>query len=53
MASLELNLEDFSKEELIYLILHAHERDLTFNQAIERILKISLDLLERKKEDVK
>ena len=53
MASLELNLEEFTKEELIHLILHTHERDLTFNQAIERILKENLDRLEREKEDVK
>ena len=53
MGTLEINLEEFSKEELIHLILDAHERDLTFNQAIERILKENLDRLEREKEDVK
>jgi hypothetical protein len=53
MASLELNLDEFTKEELIYLILHAHEKDLTFNQVIERILKENLDILERKEADVK
>jgi len=53
MGTLEINLEEFSKEELINLILLAHERDLTFNQAIERILKENLDRLERKEEDVK
>ncbi len=53
MGTLEINLEEFSKEELINLILLAHERDLTFNQMIEHILKTNLDRLERKEEDVK
>ena len=35
MATLELNLEDFSKEELINLILLTHEKDVTFNQMID------------------
>jgi hypothetical protein len=53
MATLELNLEDFSKEELINLILLTHEKDVTFNQMIEHILKTNLDRLERENKNVK
>lgn len=34
----EINLEDFSKEELIGLIQWMNEESLTLNQAIEKIL---------------
>jgi hypothetical protein len=53
MGTLSINLEEFSKEELINLIILAHEKDFTFNQIIEHVLKTNLDRLEREKEDVK
>ena len=40
--TLDLNLEEFDKQLLIYLIKFAHERSLTFNEAITEILKLAL-----------
>lgn len=40
--TLDINLEEFDKEFLIHLIKFAHERDLTFNEAITEILKSAL-----------
>lgn len=37
-ATIELDLEYFSKQELINLILYAHKNDLTINQSFVKIL---------------
>ena len=34
---------DFNKDELIDLMMHAHERDITLNQFIENILRDLVD----------
>ena len=44
--SLEINLEDFSKEELISLIRAAHSKDMTFNQFIVYVLERALNEFE-------
>jgi hypothetical protein len=36
--SLDINLNEFSKENLILLITSAHERNLTFNELIIQLL---------------
>jgi hypothetical protein len=36
---LTINLQDFSKELLIELILYAHQNELTFNEAIISLVK--------------
>lgn len=46
--TLEINLEEYDKELLIFLIKFAHERDLTFNEAFVDILKRSLDHFSQK-----
>lgn len=38
-SNLDLDLNEFDKNTLIYLIVYAHENDLTFNKVIETILK--------------
>ena len=38
METIELDLECLSKEGLLTLIQYAHEKDLTFNEAIVSIL---------------
>lgn len=38
LASLDINLNDFDKEQLIKIISYAHERDLTFNQTVVELL---------------
>ena len=38
METIELDLEILDKEGLLTLIQYAHERDLTFNEAIVSIL---------------
>lgn len=43
---LEINLEDFSKEELISLIRAAHSKDMTFNQFIVYVLERALNEFE-------
>jgi hypothetical protein len=40
---LTINLQDYSKELLIELILYAHENELTFNEAIVSLLKKFLE----------
>lgn len=37
--TIELNLEEMSKKELINLILFAHKHDYTFNQAIVKAIE--------------
>jgi hypothetical protein len=37
--SIEIVLDDFSKEELILLIQMAHSKDMTFNECIAFIIK--------------
>lgn len=49
-STADIELSEYSKEELIKLILFAHERNITFNEAICQILKESLDKLEKKNE---
>jgi len=41
-TSIEIDLDAFSKEELISLISAAHKRNLTFNELIVEILSIFL-----------
>lgn len=41
--TLEINLDDFSKEELIYLIKAAHLKDMTFNQFIVHIIERTIN----------
>jgi hypothetical protein len=36
--TIELDLDSFSKEALLNLIQYAHKNDLTFNEAIVRLL---------------
>ena len=38
-GDLDLDLNEFDKNTLIYLIIYAHENNLTFNKAIETILR--------------
>jgi hypothetical protein len=38
LASLDIDLNDFDKEQLIKIISYAHERDLTFNQTVVELL---------------
>jgi hypothetical protein len=41
--SLEINLEDFSKDELIALIRAAHSKEMTFNQFIVYVIERALN----------
>lgn len=36
--TVEIDLNEFSKEHLILLITHAHEKNLTFNELITQLL---------------
>jgi hypothetical protein len=38
-SNLDIDLNEFDKNTLIYLIVYAHENNLTFNKVIETILK--------------
>lgn len=38
LASLDIDLNDFDKEQLIKIISYAHERDLTFNETVVELL---------------
>jgi hypothetical protein len=44
--SLEINLNEFTKEELILLIEMAHSKDMTFNECIVFIIKKALNEFE-------
>lgn len=46
--SIEINLSEYDKELLIALVCYAHERDLTFNEAIVEILIRSIDHFSQK-----
>lgn len=39
LSSLDIDLNNFDKEQLIKLISYAHERDLTFNETVVELLK--------------
>lgn len=41
--SLEINLDDFSKDELISLIRAAHSKEMTFNQFIVYVIERALN----------
>ena len=41
--SIEIDLNEFTKEELILLIEMAHSKDVTFNQCIVYIIKKALN----------
>ena len=41
-TSIEIDLDSFSKEELVLLISIAHRKDLTFNELIVETLSIFL-----------
>jgi len=43
MAQISIDLESFTKEQLIGLILYAHGQDITFNEAMIRALTSYLD----------
>lgn len=45
-STIDIDLNEFNKEQLIKIILFAHERDITFNKAIEEILIKFLDFSE-------
>lgn len=38
LASLDIDLNHFDKEQLIKIISYAHERDLTFNETVVELL---------------
>ena len=40
---LEIDLEDFDKAQLIRIIMFAHEHDISFNEAMVRILSLFLE----------
>ena len=40
---LDIDLEEFDKDTLIHLIMYAHQREITFNQAICQILQNVVD----------
>jgi hypothetical protein len=42
-SNLDIDLGSLDKEQLITLILYAHKRDITFNQAFVEILKKIVD----------
>lgn len=42
-ATLEIDLESLDKAQLIHVIMFAHEHDITFNEAIVRILSLFLE----------
>lgn len=42
-ATLEIDLEDLDKAQLIRVIMFAHEHDITFNESIVRILSLFLE----------
>ena len=44
--SIEIELNEFSKEELIFLIQMAHSKDVTFNECIVYIIKRALNEFE-------
>ena len=44
--SIEINLSDFSKEELILLIEMTHSKNMTFNEFIVYIIKKALNEFE-------
>lgn len=38
MSTIDIDLNELDKEQLIKIILFAHEKDITFNKAIEELL---------------
>lgn len=38
LATLDIDLNDFDKEQLIKIISYAHARDLTFNETVVELL---------------
>jgi hypothetical protein len=44
--SIEINLDDFSKDELISLIKAAHSKEMTFNQFIVYVIERALNEFE-------
>jgi hypothetical protein len=44
--TLEINLDDYSKDELIFLIKAAHSKDMTFNQFIGYVIEKALNEFE-------
>ncbi len=40
---LEIDLEDLDKAHLISVIMYAHEHDITFNEAMVKILSLFLE----------
>lgn len=46
MSTIEINLEDYDKDTLIRFIVYSHINDLTFNDALNKLLKDNLPKLE-------
>jgi len=44
--TMKINLEEYDKETLIRFIIYSHLNDLTFNDALNKLLKDNLPLLE-------
>ena len=44
---MEINLQEYDKDTLIRFIVYSHINDLTFNDAINKLLKDNLPLLEK------
>jgi hypothetical protein len=42
-SSLDIDLNLLDKEQLIAIILYAHEHDITFNESIVRILELFIE----------
>lgn len=57
MATIDIDLDAFSKEDLISIIVNAHERNMTFNEyivyALTTFVENHKDLLEEKENDIK
>ena len=43
ISALDIDLNDFDKEQLIKIINYAHERDLTFNETVVELLTKFID----------
>lgn len=45
--TMEINLEEYDKETLIRFIMYSHLNDLTFNDALNKLLKDNLPKFEQ------
>jgi hypothetical protein len=51
MTNMEINLDDFDKDTLIRFIIYSHVNNLTFNEALNKMLKDNLPKLEKEDEN--